>query len=231
MSLGHRARRSPVSGRRSPGPRISQAGVEEAGPRLPDAGDGSRPAPALGAGLDRWFRVRSGVARRDAGHRRSAGGVGPEAVGAVDGPVHAWLERDLGLVAAGRAEDREVLANRPVAALVAPRAADVADVGLAGIAGRASQGPAAGAALGVGDEPLLCVELLVRGRVDELDAAVDAGEGSIGVGQPGPPGRVKSVGVRPGHDEEGRGRAVAGAFREPRDPGRSLQGACIGLHR
>ena len=105
--------------------------------------------------------------------------MGPEAVGAIDRPVHPWLERDLGLIAARRAEDREVLAGRSLAALVAARSADVAEVRFAAVSSGSPAGSAAGAALGIRDEPLLHIELLVGGGVDELHAAIDTGDGSI----------------------------------------------------
>src|SRR5439155_1192896 len=69
-----------------------------------------------------------------------------EAVRAVDRPVHPRLEWHLRLVAARRANDREIFARRPVvAALVAARAADLADV-VAGVPSGAPAGPAARAA-------------------------------------------------------------------------------------
>src|SRR5947207_15769320 len=96
----------------------------------------------------------------------------PEADRAVDGPVHPRLERDLRLVPARRADDREVLSVRPVvAALVAARAPDLPDV-IAPISARPATRPAAGAPLGVADETLLLVILLIRGRVDEFHPAV-----------------------------------------------------------
>jgi hypothetical protein len=105
--------------------------------------------------------------------------MGPEAVGAIDRPVHPWLERDLGLIAARRAEDREILAGRSLAALVAARSTDVSEVRFAAVSSGSPAGAAAGAALGIRDEPLLHIELLVGGGVDEFHAAVDAGDGSI----------------------------------------------------
>ncbi len=105
-----------------------------------------------------------------------------EAVGAVDRPVHARLERDLRCVSALRADHGEVLAGRPVvAALVAARAADLASVVSTRLADRPTRCPAAGAAFGVRNESLGCVELLVRSRVNELNATVQAGHVSIGI--------------------------------------------------
>src|SRR4051794_36049545 len=70
----------------------------------------------------------------------------PEAVRAVDRAIHPRLERYLGLIAAGRAENREVLAHRTVVtALVSARPSDVADV-VAAVAARPSAGSAARAA-------------------------------------------------------------------------------------
>src|SRR6187551_3689230 len=74
----------------------------------------------------------------------------PEAVRAVDGLVHAWLEGNLRGIAALRANDREVLAHRAViAALVAARAADLADVEAARLACGAARCAAARAAFGI----------------------------------------------------------------------------------
>ena len=79
-------------------------------------------------------RVPSRTARISVGANR------PEAVGAVDRAVHAGLEGDLRLVATGRAHHREVLAvGAIIAALVAPRAADVSDV-VAAVAGSSPAG-------------------------------------------------------------------------------------------
>ena len=69
-----------------------------------------------------------------------------------------------------------------VAALVAARTADIARVVAARLAHRTARGSTAGAALGIRDEALLRVELLVSRRVDELHAAVDARQGSIRIG-------------------------------------------------
>src|SRR5439155_7197325 len=101
---------------------------------------------------------------------RSARLDGPEAVGAVDRPIHPRLEGHLGLVPARRADHREVLAGRSILpALVAARPADVVEV-VAALARSTPAGAAARAALRIGGEPLLCVELLVGRRVDELHA-------------------------------------------------------------
>src|SRR3954451_17411956 len=137
----------------------------------------------------------------------SVGLDGPEAIRAVDRAVHARLERDLRLVSAGRADDGEVLAVRPVVtALVAAWAADVADV-IAGVAGRATAGATACAALGFADEALLLVVLLIGRGVDEFHAAFDTAQGSIAIGHESrPPGarryaerfRVGTTAVRPG---------------------------------
>ena len=72
---------------------------------------------------------------------------------------------------------------------------------LAGIAHRAPAGSAARAAFGVRDEPLLRVVLLILGRVDELGAAVDTGQGSIDVGHVSPPGAAGSAPAVPGTGE------------------------------
>ena len=118
-------------------------------------------------------------------------------------------ERHLRLVAARRADDREVLAIGALdAPLVAARAADLADV-VAPIAGRAPAGAAARAALRVGCEPLLDVVLLIGCRVDELDAAVDAVQGPISVGHVAPPGAMVGwvrCGGRP-HRQSGNARS------------------------
>src|SRR5688572_27385045 len=109
-----------------------------------------------------------------------------EAVGAVDRPVHARLERHLRGVAALRTDDREILAHRPViAALIAARSADLAHAIAAGLAHRSPGRSAARTALGIGREPLLRVELLVCRGVDELHAAVGAGQGAICIGHRG----------------------------------------------
>ena len=84
----------------------------------------------------------------------------------------AWLPQD---------EQMTAKYSRFVAALVAARATDVADV-IATIAGGPSAGATAGAPLRVAGEPLLRVVLLVGGRMDEFDAAIDAVQGSIDVG-------------------------------------------------
>src|SRR5206468_745335 len=68
----------------------------------------------------------------------SVGADRPEAVGAVDRPVHARTERHLRLVAAGGADDREVLPVGTIdASLVAAWPADVTDV-VAAVARRTS---------------------------------------------------------------------------------------------
>src|SRR6185295_1308293 len=113
----------------------------------------------------------------------------PEAVRAVDRAVHARLEGNLRLVAAGRADHREVLAGRAVVAtLVAAGATDVAGV-IAAVALGAPAGAAARAALGVTDEPFLLVVLLVGRRVDEFHSAVHTGQGSIEKSHVAPPRR------------------------------------------
>src|SRR3990172_8656908 len=133
----------------------------------------------------------------------------PEAVGAVDRAVHPRLERDLGLVAALRAEDREVLAAG--AGFVAARAAEVAGV-VAAVAGGPSAGPAAHAALRLRGEALLCVVLLIVGGMDEFDAAVDASERSIDVGHRAASrarcqlGALRGIGVGTAGKARSRGR-------------------------
>src|SRR6185436_14024389 len=83
-----------------------------------------------------------------------------ETVRAVDGLVHARLERDLGLVAAGRADRGEVFARQPVVpSLIASGTAEGARI-RARVLRRPPVGSAAGAALRVRREPLGCVVLL-----------------------------------------------------------------------
>src|SRR3954451_5747615 len=79
--------------------------------------------PAMVAPRISWCRrsTRGSVGGED---RASVGVDLPEAVRAVDRAVHPRLERDLCLVAALGAEDREVLAGRG-GALVASRAAQL----------------------------------------------------------------------------------------------------------
>lgn len=92
----------------------------------------------------------------------------------------------------------------PVAAAVAARA-------LAGIARSSPGGSTARASFGVRDEPFLRVVLLVLGRVDELGAAVDTGERSIGVGHVSPPGAAGSASTAPGRANRTRARPPGGA--------------------
>jgi hypothetical protein len=120
---------------------------------------------------------------------------GPEAVGAVDRAVHSRLEGHLRLVAARRADDREVLARRAVvAALVATRPADLADV-IAGIPSGASAGPTARAPLRIRGKPLLGVELLVCGGMNEFHPTIDATDRSVdeGHGACSSPARCRGV--------------------------------------
>src|SRR5262249_5827868 len=92
------------------------------------------------------------------------------------------LERDLRLVAAVRADHREIFpGDVVVATLVAARPTDVPDV-VSGLPTGPATCAAARAALGVRRKPLLCVVLLIGGRADELHPAVDAVQRSIGVG-------------------------------------------------
>ena len=117
------------------------------------------------------------------------------------------------------------------AALVAARAAEVGG-GVAGVARGAPAGAAAHAALRLGREALLGVVLLIVGGVDELGAAVDAGEGSIGVGHEEPPERVDSSSwcarktgpVGNAEAAVARRRATLGAVLESR--GRGAPGEC-----
>src|SRR6188768_2959922 len=127
---------------------------------------------------------------------RSVGLDLAEAVRAVDRLVHARLERYLRLVAARRADRREVLARSAVVgALVAARATQRGRVVAAAVAGRTPVGAARGAALGVGGEPLREVVLLVRGGVDELHTAVHAVDGPIDVDhEAAPPERARRRG-------------------------------------
>jgi hypothetical protein len=141
-------------------------------------------APVVDRGV--W---RGGPGARAWGRRSTRGrwrdSVGlhlTEAIRAVDGTIHAGLERHLRLVPAGRADDGEVLAGDPVVtSLVAARTTQVSHV-VARIAGRPPARPAAGAAFGVGREPLLDVVLLIGGRVNELHPAVDTVQRSVDVG-------------------------------------------------
>src|SRR5438067_2624580 len=109
-----------------------------------------------------------------------------EAVGAVDGAIHSRPKRDLRLVPALGAEHGEVLPGRR-SALVAAGPPEVGSR-VAAVACGTPAGAAAHAALRFRGEPLLGVVALVVGRMDEFGAAVDTGQGSIGVGHEGPPG-------------------------------------------
>src|SRR5438132_3865284 len=98
----------------------------------------------------------------------------PETVRAVDRAIHPRLEGDLGLVPARRADDCEVLPHRTVvASLIATRSANLPNV-IAPVPSGAAAGSAARAPLRIRGESLLRLELLVGGRVDELDPAIDA---------------------------------------------------------
>lgn len=120
----------------------------------------------------------------------SVGTHRPEAVGAVDRSIHPRPERDLRLVAARRAHDREVLPVGPLdATLVAARTTDVPHV-VAAFSCSSTAGATARAALGIRGECLLRVVLLIGRGVDELDSTVDAGDRPISVGHGAPPGRV-----------------------------------------
>src|SRR5664279_3306254 len=152
--------------------------------------------------------------------------MGPEAVRAVDRTVHPRLERDLGLIAAGRAEHGEVLTGRPLAALVAARTADIAQVVVSRLADGPPARPAGAAALGVGHEALLGIELLVGRAVDELDAAVDAGKSSIGVGHPVLQVCRARLGRGQGVAEDGS--ESASPTQVPRNPGPDAEGPCRG---
>src|SRR5947199_4529999 len=137
--------------RRRPSSAAMGRGRSMAGRASPcgEAGTATDIEPAKPFGCERRPGVTSAL-RRVGLHR-------PDAVGAVDRPVHPRLERHLGLVPARRAEDREILTHRAVvAALVATWASDLPDV-VAGLAARASAGSTARAAFRVADEPLLNV--------------------------------------------------------------------------
>lgn len=114
--------------------------------------------------------------------RRSSGLDRSKAIRAIDRPVHPGLERNLCLIAAGRAKDREVLTLATlVTSFVATRPADVTRVVPATIPIRTATRSAGGAPLRVAHEPLLDVKLLVSGRMGELHPAIHAGEGTIDV--------------------------------------------------
>ena len=153
-----------------------------------------------------------------------------EAVRAVDRPVHPRLEGHLGLVAARRADHREVLAGDPIiAALVAAGPTDFTDV-VARVAAGAAAGPTACASLGVGREPLLRVVLLVGRRVNELHPTVDAVQRPIGIGhQSSSPLRCSPIRLGRGHRRAGRCEERRGGRR------RAIQvpmwSPCIGAHR
>lgn len=143
-------------------------------------------APAGGPGHSNLEMVRergSGPPLNRAGRIEASVGLDlPEAIGAVDGPIHARLERNLRLVATRRTDHGEVLAGDVVlTSFVAARTADVADV-VACLATRPPAGSTAGAALRIRGESLLDVVLLIGGRVDELHPAVDTGQRSVSVG-------------------------------------------------
>src|SRR4029079_7125067 len=117
----------------------------------------------------------------------------PEAVRAVDRAVHPRSEGHLGLIAAGRAHDGEILPVRSVdRPLIASRTTDVLGV-VAPLAGGPPAGSATGAALGIRGESLLRVVLLIGRGVDEVDSTVDAVDRPISVGHGAPPGRVGRV--------------------------------------
>jgi hypothetical protein len=145
-----------------------------------------------------------------------------EAVRAVDRSIHTRLERHLRLVAARGADDGEILAGGPVvASLVATGPADFADV-VAGVARRAAARSAARAALWVRCEPLLCVELLICGGMNEFHPTVDTLDRSVDVGHGAcsSPARCREIaGLSCGPDRPIGGRDVR--WREkpgPRDP-------------
>jgi hypothetical protein len=114
--------------------------------------------------------------------RASVGLDLPKAIRAVNRAIHARLEWNLRLVAARRADHREIFTGDViVATLVAARAANITDV-VARFASRPPARSAAGAALRVGSEAFLDVVLLVGGRMDEFHPAVDTGQRSVDVG-------------------------------------------------
>src|SRR4029077_821536 len=137
--------------------------------------------------------------------------------------IHARLEGHLGLIATLGAEDREEFARRSTA-LVATRATEVLGaVVRAALAGRAAAGSAADAALGLRGEALLGVVLLVVRGMDEVGAAVDTGQGPIGVGhETMPPGARGTAGcaspgpVGPRGIGRSRRRTTLGADLESR---------------
>ena len=183
-----------------------------------ERGRGSCPVPTARPEW-RWL-ARAGKWRSpDFPQARSVRADLPEAVRAIDRPIHPRLERNLCLVAAGRADDGEVLPDRPlVAALVAARPTDVADV-VSTLARGPAAGATAGAALGIRGEPLGGVVLLIGRGMDELHATVDAVQGSVYVGHDGssraPCRRVAVVRSGQGLLRTGRPNAgiVAGAAR------------------
>src|SRR3989337_2871758 len=98
-------------------------------------------------------------------------------------------------------------------------AVDGADVPAIRLSRGAPAGAAARAALRLGRKALLGVELLVRGRVDEVDAAVATGDRSIDVGHAsGLPFPSSSAPSDTPRKDRMRGGAMAGG-RAPRDPG------------
>jgi hypothetical protein len=146
-----------------------------------------------------------------------------EAVGAVDRAVHMRPKRHLGLVATTRADDGEVLSRASIAAFSAWT--------LAGITHGAAGGSAARAALGVRNEPLLRVELLILGRVDELGSAVNTGQGSIDVRHVLPPGAERSEPTVPGGTNRTAPDPQGGATGEARRVRSTVCGsicACLG---
>ena len=84
---------------------------------------------------------------------------------------------------------------------------------VAGLAGGTPAGSAAGAPLGLRGEPLLSVELLVGGGMDELNPAIDAREGSIGVRHGLPPQAPAAV-ARPAGSGLGGARGGVESWEE-----------------
>ena len=102
-----------------------------------------------------------------------------EAVGAVDGLVAAWLERNLRLLATLIANGREHLTLRAVVTTTGAVATSVTAATLLGLA----RTTAIGATSRLIDQPTLRVELLLTGCPGELLAAIAALQSLVLVAQ------------------------------------------------
>src|SRR5579883_1862323 len=107
--------------------------------------------------------------------RRRRARLRAEAIGAVDGPIAAWLERYARLPATASAGRREELAARRASCAVAWRSGRCVLPG----ALRATRGATARAPTRLVGEAFRGVELLFARGEDELGSTIDAGEGFV----------------------------------------------------